>query len=108
MCLIDRLAEQRIAEAQTRGEFDDLPGKGRPLALGDDVLVPEELRAAYRLLKNAGVVPPEVGLRRDIAELEDLLRQRTDRPARSRAARRLALLHSRLGERLYPEQAGGD
>jgi len=45
------LAEQRIREAQAQGMFDDLPGAGAPLNLDDDAMVPEELRAAYRILK---------------------------------------------------------
>jgi Domain of unknown function (DUF1992) len=58
--MLDFLAERRIAEAVSRGELDDLPGAGRPLDLDDDRLVPEDLRAANRILKNAGVAPPEV------------------------------------------------
>ena len=58
--MFDLLAERRVAEAIARGELDDLPGAGRPLDLDDDALVPEELRAAYRILKNAGIAPPEV------------------------------------------------
>jgi hypothetical protein len=57
---LDALVERRIEAAIARGEFDDLPGAGRPLVLDDDPLVPEELRVAYRLLKNAGYVPPEL------------------------------------------------
>ena len=54
------LAEGRIEEAIARGEFDDLPGAGRPLELDDiDPLLPEELRLAYRILKNAGSAPAE-------------------------------------------------
>lgn len=48
------IAEQRIQEAMQRGEFDELPCKGRPLDLGDDANIPEDLRMAYRLLKNGG------------------------------------------------------
>jgi len=58
--MLDFLAEQRIAEAVSRGELDELPGAGRPLELDDDKLIPEDLRLAYRILKNAGFVPPEV------------------------------------------------
>jgi len=58
--MLDFLAERRIAEAVSRGELDDLPGAGRPLDLDDDALVPEDLRVANRILKNAGVAPPEV------------------------------------------------
>jgi hypothetical protein len=58
--MFDLLAERRIAEAIARGELDGLPGAGRPLELDDDSLVPQELRAAHRILKNAGIAPPEV------------------------------------------------
>ena len=58
--MLDFIVESRIAEAIERGELDHLPGAGRPLALDDDPLVPEELRLAYRILKNAGFVPREV------------------------------------------------
>lgn len=49
------LAERKIEEAIARGEFDNLPGAGRPLDLDDeDPLWPEEVRMARRILKNAG------------------------------------------------------
>lgn len=66
----DALIERRIKAAISRGEFDNLPGAGRPLALDDDLLVPVELRAAYRLLRNAGFVPPELT---QVAEVNQLL-----------------------------------
>jgi hypothetical protein len=75
MDLIDQLVERRVAEAQARGEFDDLPGQGQPLQLEDDAMVPEELRVAYRLLKNAGYLPPQLQLRHDIRQVEQLIRQ---------------------------------
>lgn len=52
------IAEERIRQAQVRGDFDDLPGQGRPLVFDDDPLAPEELRTAWRLLKGAGLVGP--------------------------------------------------
>jgi hypothetical protein len=58
--MLDFLVEQRLEEAVSRGELAKLPGEGRPLELHDHALIPEELRAAYRILKNAGFVPPEV------------------------------------------------
>ena len=68
MGIIDEIVEAQIRQAIARGDFDDLPGVGKPLALEDDTLVPEELRMAYRILKNAGYVPEEVRLRRDIGD----------------------------------------
>ncbi|UCE33001.1 MAG: DUF1992 domain-containing protein [Burkholderiales bacterium] len=60
MSSLDALVEARIAEASQRGDFDDLPGCGRPLALDDDALVPEELRVAHRILRNSGYLPPQL------------------------------------------------
>lgn len=55
MLALEYLAEKKIAEAEARGEFDDLPGAGLPLELDDDALVPEEMRMADRVLRNAGL-----------------------------------------------------
>lgn len=57
MWLLDQWAERHIIDAQTKGEFDNLPGTGEPLTLDDDSHVPPELRAGYRLLKIPGVFP---------------------------------------------------
>src|SRR5438874_9331831 len=70
MLVLELLAERKIEEAIARGEFDDLPGAGGPLELADDPLVPEDLRVAYRILRNAGYVPPEVQMLNQIADLE--------------------------------------
>src|SRR5579875_1838720 len=70
MKLLDALVEQRIAAAVARGEFDDLPGAGAPLALDDDALVPEEVRVANRILKNAGFAPPAVEQLRALRNLK--------------------------------------
>ena len=94
--LLDALAEKRITEAIGSGAFDDLPGAGRPLLLDDDRLVPEELRAAYRVLKNAGFVPPEVEARRELAALGALVATLDDTAERRRALSRLAVLETRL------------
>lgn len=73
MSLLDQLAENEILAAQRKGEFDDLPGAGQPLQLDDDSHVPAELRAAYRILKNSGFLPPELEMRREAIELHELL-----------------------------------
>lgn len=98
MNLLDQLAEQKIAEARDRGELEDLPGQGVRQVLDDDSLVPEHLRAAYRVLRNAGYLPPEVQTLRDIERVEDLLLQLPldDTPERERAQRRLQMLRMKL------------
>lgn len=94
---IDAIAERRIEEAIARGELNDLPGTGRPLELDDDRLIPAEVRIAYRVLKNAGCVPPEILQRREIAELEAALPTAATPAERTRALQKLQLLRARLG-----------
>ncbi|MCP5197414.1 MAG: DUF1992 domain-containing protein [Gammaproteobacteria bacterium] len=101
MHLIDQIAEARLQEAIDRGELRDLPGEGQPLRLEDDSAIPEELRVAYRLLKNAGFLPPELQLRRDVREAEQLLQQLPEGD-RSRARARLELLQLRLAAHRRP------
>ncbi len=96
LTLLDALAEARIEEAIAQGLLDDLPGCGRPLALDDDRMVPEGLRAAYRLLKQAGFVPPEVEARREVAGLAALLATLDDDASRRRVLAKLAWLETRL------------
>ena len=67
--LIQDLIEKKIEEAKANGEFENLPGAGKPINLDDDTFVPQELRVAHRVLKNAGVRPYEVELK---IELESL------------------------------------
>jgi hypothetical protein len=98
MLLLDRLAEQRIQEAESRGEFDDLPGAGHPLRIEEDnPFIPAELRTAYRLLKNAGYLPEEVCLLRDIREAEQLLLAAETEVQRQDVAARLRMLLGRMG-----------
>lgn len=96
MWMIDQLAEERIAAAIDRGELEDLPGQGRAMSLEDDTHVPEELRAAYRVLRNSGFLPPELELRREIRSAEQLLSAAGNRMDRDDAGRRLTLLMARL------------
>jgi hypothetical protein len=100
--MLDFLAEKRLAEAVSRGELSNLPGEGRPLELEDDSLIPEDLRVAFRILKNAGFVPPEVEALHEIAQMENLVNQGSeDAAARSKALRKLALLRTRIENRYY-------
>jgi hypothetical protein len=74
MWLLDQWAERHIVDAQRNGDFDSLPGSGEPILLDDDSHVPPELRAGYRLLKNAGCLPLEMQQRKDALALVDLLK----------------------------------
>jgi hypothetical protein len=96
LMLFELLAEARIEEAIAQGDLDHLPGAGRPLLLDDDRLVPEAVRNAYRILRNAGLAPPEVVARREVAGLVALLATLDDDAVRRRALAKLALLEARL------------
>ena len=105
MDIIDQIVERRISEAIARGEFVGLPGEGRPLEIEDDRLVPEELRVAYRLLKNSGYVPEELRLFTEIRSAEQLLMHARGEEARVAASARLRLLLERMGSsRAMPMQ----
>lgn len=85
--MFQRIAEQRILEAQRNGAFDDLPGKGKPLELEDLSWMPDDLRIGYHVLKNANVLPPEAELLKDIHTLEDLLKHVEDEGERRALAK---------------------
>ena len=98
---LDAIAEQRIRSAQKEGVFENLPGAGTPLNLDDDLLVPEELRAAYRILKNSGFAPAEVDALRELHEVEQALaqeqEQEQDERQRSSLTGKLGILLTRAG-----------
>ncbi len=99
MDLLDRLVEANINAASKRGVFDNLAGAGQPQNLDEDNGVPESLRAGYRLLKNAGFVPPEIQTRREIDSIDQLLRAATSDDAESRRLfKRRQWLELRLAE----------
>jgi hypothetical protein len=92
MNILDALVEQRINDACAKGEFFDLPGQGQPLILDDAPLIPETLRVAHRILKNAGLAPPAIESLRRLRDLRQALAQ-SDNEAEQRhlSARILAL-----------------
>ncbi len=98
LLVFQRLAEQRIQEAIKNGEFDNLPGKGKPIQLEDLSNVPEELRLAYKVLKNAGFLPPEVELLREIKTVEDLLEHMEEEEHKVRQIKRLNYLIMKLNQ----------
>jgi hypothetical protein len=84
-----KIIEKRIKEAQERGEFDDLPGRGEPLKIEDDSHIPEDLRLAYKILKNADCLPPELELKKEIRQIEDMLEHIPDEKEKYRQIKRI-------------------
>jgi hypothetical protein len=73
MYAFEIVAERKIQEAIERGEFDNNPLSGKPLPPDGLDNVSPELRMALKILKNAGVVPEEIELRKQITSLTELL-----------------------------------
>jgi len=84
-----KIIEKRIKDAVKKGEFDDLPGRGEPLKIEDDSHVPEDLRLAYKILKNANCLPPELQLKKDIRQMEDLLENIPDEKEKYRQIKKI-------------------
>ena len=92
MLAVASIAEARIEEAMRRGDFENLPGSGRKLVFDDDSMVPADLRMAYKILKNAGYLPPELLEEREIVTAVELLAAATDEQERYRQMRKLDFL----------------
>ncbi|MCU0848121.1 MAG: DUF1992 domain-containing protein [Spirochaetes bacterium] len=78
MFVFEIIAERRIQEAIKKGDMDNLPLSGKPLP-GDGLEnIPQELRMAYKILKNAGLIPEELELKKTISSLSDLIKNCVD------------------------------
>ncbi len=78
------LAESKIRTAMERGEFENLRGRGRPLPADDLLRVPAHLRMGFKLLRNAGCLPPELEARKEVARLGALIAATGDAEERAR------------------------
>jgi DnaJ family protein C protein 28 len=98
--------EEQIHAAQERGDFDNLPGEGKPLQLDENPYAGDRA-LAFHLLQQNGVLPQELDLGREVdvdearaeALLGELRRERDwllKRPAFSRA--RAQATYARLRE----------
>ena len=69
----EKIVEERIKKARENGAFDDLEGTGKPFVLEPAHPAPDDCRLAYKILKNAGYLPPEIELKKKINQTELLL-----------------------------------
>ena len=99
LTIFQTLAEQKIAQAMEEGLFDDLPGQGQPLKLDDDSHIPQEMRMAYRILKNSGHVSPEVEDRKEISNIIDMLEDCEDEQLCYKQIQKLNLLVTKINEK---------
>lgn len=95
MSYFQRLAEQKIRMAIENGEFDNLELAGKPIDHSEYFDAPPELRAGFHLLRNAGVVPEEVGLLDSIHRIREHLRSTLNKEEKERLTRERVLLETR-------------
>jgi DnaJ homologue, subfamily C, member 28, conserved domain len=89
MDAFEKIAERKIMEAIRNGEFDNLLNSGKPIDLDEDSFIPQELRMAYRILHNAGCLPPELELRNEIISLRSMINSLDDDKERIKKIREL-------------------
>lgn len=90
------IAERRIAQAIENGSLRTDSWKNKPLPLGNDSFVPDDLKMAYKILKNSGYLPPEVETRKEIQKTEDLISQTEDEHQRVKQLKKLNVLQMKL------------
>jgi hypothetical protein len=91
----EKIVEERIRKALQEGVFDDLPGAGKPLP-GEDMTIPADIRLAYKVLKNADFIPPELELRKEIHSMRELLSGTPETGEKYRILKKLNLLVMKL------------
>lgn len=99
--VISMVAEKRIEEALKDGTFDNIPGQGKPLELEDDSHIAPELRMAYKILRNAGCLPPELEERKEINRLVELLDECEDEQLKVRQIQKIRFLIQRSKQRFH-------
>ncbi len=92
MDFLSFIAEQKIAQAMQERDLNSPKWKGKPLPLDDDRFVPDDLKMAYKILKNSGFLPPEVEERKEVKRLEDLIATSEDEHERLKQMKKLSVL----------------
>ncbi|MFH1216738.1 MAG: DUF1992 domain-containing protein [Pseudomonadota bacterium] len=89
---LTRIAERRISQAIEDGSLTFEKWKNKPLPEDDDPHVPDDLKMAYKILKNAGYLPPEIETKKEIRQLEELIAATEDEHVRLKQMKKLNLL----------------
>jgi hypothetical protein len=106
--LVEDHIGQHLREAEASGELKTAPSYGKPLDFGDGYdETPTELRMGMKILKDAGMVPPEVEAMREAAELEARMNACTDEDERRVLQRQLAEKRQAIALRLEALARGG-
>lgn len=90
-----------IRQAREAGEFDNLPGKGKPLRWEDETHVPETQRLANRILKNSGFTLDWIELGRELDAQAEEARRKLENAREARDAGRLSEKDWQAAARTY-------
>lgn len=86
--MFEKMVEAKIKEAMRNGEFDNLPW-GKQINLDEWASLPEDTRAGYMVLKNAGFAPEEVQILKEMGELRERLTGCNDNDEKAAIHKRL-------------------
>jgi len=98
--------ELQIKEAMVKGKFNNLPGKGKPIDLAGYFKTPAHLRMAFKILKDAGYVPAELQLKKEIEDLKGKRRAIQDDEVKSSLDREInkkTMLYNMVLEQIRTE-----
>lgn len=90
------IAEQKIAQAMQERDLNSPKWKNKPLPLEDDRFVPDDLKMAYKILKNSGYLPPEIEDRKEVKRIEDLIAATEDEHERLKQMKKLSVLMMKI------------
>lgn len=108
MPTLDEQIAQSLRDAQRSGELQSAASWGKPLDLADGYAqTPEELRMAFKALKDAGFVPPEVETMKQIAALREVMAAEHDTAKAEAMRRRISELQQHLALRLEKLRGSG-
>jgi hypothetical protein len=93
------IAEQKILKAIEERDLNSPQWKNKPLPLGNVHLVPDDLKIAYKILKNSGYLPPELIERKEIRRIEDLIASTEDEHERLKQMKKLNVLLMKVEEK---------
>lgn len=94
-----RIAEQKILEAMKTSSFTSEKWKNKKLPLDDDRHIPDDLKMAYKILKNSGYLPPEIEEKKEVQRLEDLIAATEDEHLRLQQMKKLNVLLMKIDAR---------
>ena len=108
MATLDDHIAQSLRESQRSGELQSAPSWGKPLDLNDGFAqTPDELRMAFKALKDAGFVPPEVETMQQIAVLREQVASNPNAPEADALRKRISELQQHLALRLEKLRSSG-